>query len=118
MRSLTKFCWIMILSFLLCSCAIRHGDFTVLSNKLIDVQNFDLNDTNRKTVVGEDIQHIIFLFPTSGPPTLEGALDNAFDKSSGDVLTDAVIKSWGFYIPYLYGQCGWKVEGTSVKTRK
>ncbi len=118
MKLLIKFCCVMILSFLLCSCTVRHGDFTVLSNRLIDTQRFDLNDPNRHTVVGKDVQHIIIFIPTSGPPTLEGALDNAFDQSSGDVLTDAVIKSWNFYIPYLYGQCGWKVEGTSVKTRK
>ena len=118
MRLLIKFCCIMLLFFSLCSCAVRHGDFTVLSNRLIDTQNFDLNDKNRQTVVGEDIRHIIIFIPTSGPPTLEEAMDNAFDQSGGDVLTDAVIKSWNFYIPYLYGQFGWKVEGTAVKTRK
>jgi len=118
MRLLIKFCCIMLLFFSLCSCTVRHGDFTVLSNRLIDTQNFDLNDTNRHKVVGKDVQHIIVFIPTSGPPTLEGALDNAFDQSDGDVLTDAVIKSWGFYIPYIYGQAGWKVEGTAVKTRK
>ena len=118
MRLLVNFSFIVLLSFLFSSCVVRHGDFTVLANKLIDTQNFDLSDTNRHKVVGEDVQHIIVFIPTSGPPTLEGALDNAFDQSDGDVLTDAVIKSWGFYIPYLYGQAGWKVEGIAVKTRK
>jgi hypothetical protein len=118
MRLLVKFSCIMILTFLLCSCAVRHGDFTVLSNKLIDTQNFDLNDIDRHTVVGEEVQHVIVFVPTRSRPTLEGALDNAFDQSSGDVLTDAVIKSWNFYLPFIYGQAGWKVEGTAVKTRK
>ena len=118
MRLLFKFGGIMVLSFLLCGCAVRHGDFTVLSNRLVNTHHFDLDDTNRQTVVGKDIQHIIFFIPIGGPPTLEEALDNAFDKSNGDVLTDAVIKSWSFYIPLLYGQAGWKVKGTSVKTRK
>ncbi len=118
MRTLVKLCCIIMLSFLLCSCSVRHGDFTVLSNRLIDTQNFDLNDTNRHAVVGKDVQHIIIFIPIGGPPTLEGALDNAFDQSDGDALTDAVIESWGFYIPLIYGQAGWKVEGTSVKTRK
>jgi hypothetical protein len=85
---------------------------------LIDVQHFDLNDTDRHKVVGKDVQHIIIFFPTSGPPTIEGAVDNAFDQSNGDVLTDSVIKFWSFYIPYIYGQTGWQVEGTAVKTRK
>jgi len=118
MRRLVKLCCIIMLSFLLCSCSVRHGDFTVLSNKLIDTQAFDLNDTNRHAVVGKDVQHIIIFIPIGGPPTLEGAIDNALDQSDGDVLTDAVIEAWGFYIPYIYGQAGWKVAGTAVKTRK
>ncbi len=31
---------------------------------------------------------------------------------------DLRIKSWGFYIPYIYGQAGWSVKGDVVKTRK
>ena len=41
---------------------------------------------------------------------LKGHMDLLSDV---DVLTDAVIESWGFYIPYIYGQAGWKVEGTA-----
>lgn len=99
-------------------CTVRHGDFTVLSNRLIDTHNFDLDVPDRSRVTGRDIQHIILIVPAGGPPTLEGALDDAFEKSGGDVLTDVVIKSWFFYIPYIYGQSGWKVEGTAIKTRK
>ncbi|GAB6163539.1 hypothetical protein JCM12298_27060 [Desulfothermus naphthae] len=107
-----------LMVFIISGCAVRHGDFTVLSNKLIDTHNFNLNVQDRQKVTGEDINHIIIFVPTGGPPTLEGAIDDALDKSGGDVLTDAVIKSWFFYIPYIYGQSGWKVEGTAVKTRK
>lgn len=108
----------LLMTCFLCNCAVRHGDFTVLSNRLIDTSNFNINTSSGQKVVGEDINHIIILIPTGGPPTMEGALDDAFDKSGGDVLTDAVIKSWGFYIPYIYGQAGWRVEGTAIKTRR
>jgi hypothetical protein len=118
MRLLVNISCIMVLSFLLCSCSVRHGNFTVLSNKLIDTQNFDLNNTNKDTVVGKKVRHIVVFVPTSRLPTLKGALDDAFDQSSGDVLTDAVISSWNFIVPLLYGQSGWKVEGTAVKTHE
>jgi hypothetical protein len=118
MRSLLS---IFILSFSILAvtgCSVRHGDFTVLSNRLVDTHNFDLNVPDKQKVTGEDITHIIVFIPTGGPPTLEGALDDAFDKTGGDVLTDAVINTWCFYFPYVYGQSGWKVEGTSLKTRR
>ncbi len=108
----------LLMTCFLFSCAVRHGDFTVLSNRLIDTSNFKIDTSSSQKVVGKDINHIIIFIPTGGPPTLEGALDDAFDKSGGDVLTDAVIKSWYFYIPYIYGQAGWKVEGTAIKTRR
>ena len=104
---------------ILSGCMVRHGDFTVMSNKLVRLSEFELEKADRvKGVSGQDIQHIIIFFPTGGPPTLDGALDNAFEKGGGDVMTDAVVSSWGFYIPYIYGQVGWKVEGDVVKTRK
>jgi len=102
--------------FVLSGCTIRHGDFTVLSNRLIDTEHFSLSAKEKVRVTGEDVQHIIIVIPTS-PATLEGALDDAFDKSGGDVLVDAVIKQYWFRFPYIYGRNVWKVEGTAIKTR-
>lgn len=39
-------------------------------------------------------------------------------KGGGDVMTDAVVTSWFWYIPYVYGQAGWEVKGDVVKTRR
>jgi len=44
-------------------------------------------------------------------------LDKALEKGDGDVMTDAVISSWWWYIPFIYGQNGWTVKGDVVKTR-
>ncbi|MFQ5514497.1 MAG: hypothetical protein ACE5FG_08645 [Myxococcota bacterium] len=99
-------------------CVIRHGDFTVMSNKVVRLSGFELDKADRvKGIVGKDVQHVIIFFPIGGVPTLEGALDDAFEKGGGDVLTDAVVKSWYWYIPYVYGQSGWSVKGDVVKTR-
>lgn len=99
-------------------CVVRHGDFSVVSNKLVRTSGFELGKADRvRGIEGKEITHIIIFFPTGGPPTLEGALDDALEKGGGDVMTDAVITSWSWYIPYLYGQMGWGVKGDVVKTR-
>jgi len=104
---------------ILSGCSVRHGDFTVVSNKLVRLSEFELEKADRvRGIEGKDVQHIIIFIPTGGPPTIEGAIDNAMEQGGGDVMTDAVIEAWGFYIPYIYGQVGWSVKGDVVKTRK
>ena len=69
-------------SFLVSGCTLRHGDFTVISNKLTRLSEFELEKAERnKDVIGQDVLHYILFFPTSGPPSLEGALDDAFKKN-------------------------------------
>lgn len=121
MRAWRPFAASVLTSALLTSagCTIRHGDFTVLSNKILRLSEFELDQAERKKgIVGRDVQRVIIFIPTSGPPTLEGAVDDALEKGGGDVMTDAVIKQWGYYIPYIYGESGWEVSGDVVKTRR
>lgn len=99
-------------------CVTDHGHFTVLSNKLMRTTNFRLDQDRRKDVVGEDVAHIIILIPTKARPTLEEAIDDAMQKGQGDVMTDVRVKTWAWYIPYVYGQTGWEVRGDVVKTRR
>ena len=106
------------LALLLAGCVVRQGDFTVLSDKLVDAKNFDLSQATQKgRVTGEDKARIIVFFPTKANPSLEGAIDDALEKGGGDVLVDAVVHSYNWYIPYIYGESGWRVEGQVVKTR-
>jgi hypothetical protein len=110
-----------LLGFLLVSsgCVIRHGDFSVLSNKVLRLSAFELDKADRaKGIVGKDVLHVIIIFPTGGAPTLEGALDDGLEKGGGDVMTDAVVKFWFWGFPYIYMQQGWSVKGDVVKTRK
>jgi hypothetical protein len=103
----------------LSACSVRHGDFTVLSDKLVRTSDFDLSKADRvKGVVGRDVAHIIVIIPTKGQVTLKDALDDALRKGNGDVMTDAVITFWSWYIPYIYGETGWEVTGDVVRTRR
>jgi len=108
----------MLFVFVFTGCTVRHGDFTVLSNRLVDLRQFEIDKADKiKGVKGEDIAHIIIFIPTKGDVTLEGALDDAFLKTGGDVMTDVVVKATSWYIPLIYGQSKWTVEGNIVKTR-
>ena len=111
-----------ILCALLCcfvGCAVNHGHFTVASNKVFRLSQFEMEKANRtKAVEGESVQHIVIFIPIGTQPTIEGALDDAMLKGNGDVMTDVDMNSWFFYIPYIYGQAGWSVKGDVVKTRK
>jgi len=117
MNRLISLLAVLALSVLVAGCVVRQGDFTVLSDKLIDAKDFDLSGSEKvRRVKGEDKARIIVLFPT-GQPSLEGAIDDALEKGGGDVLTDAVVHSYSWYIPYIYGETGWRVEGDVVRTR-
>lgn len=103
----------------LSGCVVHHGEFTVLSNKLVRLSDFDLSKADRqKGIEGVDRLHIIILFPTKGNTTLEEAVDNALSIGDGDVMTDATVRHWSWYIPYIYGQEGWSVTGDVVRTRR
>ena len=61
---------LVLVSILLPACTVTHGTFTVMSNKIVDVNNFELGKASRiKNVQGDDTQHIITLIPT-GIPTI------------------------------------------------
>ena len=101
----------------LSACTTTHGTFTVMSNKIVDVKNFDINKAERiKNVDGSETSHIIIFIPT-GVPTITGAMNDAFSKTDTDVMTDVTLKKRWFWIPYIYGQDSWIVTGDAVKTR-
>ena len=100
-------------------CIVRHGDFTIISNKLVRTSEFELGKADRaKGIEGKDTQHVILFIPFGSAPTLEGALDDAFERGGGDVMTDAVVKWYWYWIPLIYAQSAWVVKGDVVKTRK
>lgn len=109
---------IALMAIILCSsCVTDHGNFTVLSNKIVDTDDFELEKLDKvKNVKGVDRSHIILFFPTKTNPNLSGALNDAFQQADGDVMTDVNVSSWGWWF-YLYGQNGWTVEGDVVKIR-
>ena len=103
---------------MLSGCTMSHGNFTVLSNRLVDVKNIHANTSKKvDNAEGKDIAHLIILVPTKANPNLNDALNDVFNKTDTDIMTDVEISTWSWWIPYIYGQTGWKVQGTAIKTR-
>lgn len=113
----TKICLFIVLAlFVFVSCVSRVLDFTIVSNKNVDLRIKDSAKGQR--VTGVDSALWILFIPT-GSPNLEEAVDKAIEKAGPgyDALMDGVIYS-EFFTFLLVSRSGYKVEGTPVKTRE
>jgi len=101
----------------LAGCASR-SDFTAISGKNVNLSNLKVDKSMSKgRASGEDCQHSIIGIPTSGPPTLDEALDRALETKQANLLLDAVVK-YHFFTLIIYGQQCWQAEGVAYDTFK
>ena len=99
-------------------CSVR-SDFTAISGKNVNLSQVKIDKkASLGKAQGEDCQHRIIFFFTSGSPTLDEALDKAQESKQANLLLDAVVKHEWFSIPLIYGRECWKVEGTAYDTFK
>lgn len=108
----------LLLAIVCTACTTRQGDFTVLSTRNVDIARIARARQlqNPVPVTGYDVQHRVLMIPVTGPPNLEEAVDDAMDRSNGDCMVDVVIYSYHWWIPFIYGQSGWKVKGRVLNT--
>ncbi len=112
-----KFIYI-VAAVLLCipvsGCVTRLVDFTIISTKNIDLAKGASFTRASARATGEDIVSIIIIIPT-GTPNIKTAIDRAIESVPGAVaLLDGVLSQKTFYIPYIYGESGYVVEGTPL----
>ena len=99
---------------LLTSCSQRMMDFTLISSKNVELSKFPTYERANLRVEGEDTKPIIIVIPTGYPDGKE-ALDRAIESYPGAVaLLDGVFTYKWFYIPYIYGQYRYVIEGTPL----
>jgi hypothetical protein len=97
-------------------CTTRIGDMTMLGTRSVSLNRLDLDKLPQtKNVTGEDSK-FVFLFIPFGVPHLKDAVDDALNKGNGDLMTDVVLYSSGWW--FLVGQNTLQVKGTVVKTRE
>ena len=105
-----------VFSTVLCisSCTNRLVDFTIISTKNVDLSRaaqFKKSDTRKE---GKDLTHIILFIPI-GRPNMKEAIDRAIESTKGAVaLVDGVVYSKFFWIPSIYGQQSFIVEGSPL----
>jgi hypothetical protein len=101
-------------TFFISGCATPRIDFTAISSKNIDWSRASEYQRTSQRAEGVDKVHIIIFIPT-GVPNAKEAMDRAIESVPGAVaLIDCVMTQSFWYIPYIYGQASWVVEGTPL----
>ncbi|MHC4473287.1 MAG: hypothetical protein ACYS99_20270 [Planctomycetota bacterium] len=95
-------------------CKIRQADLTVVATGNVNLDRVDLDSLPGQDVEGESVGWVVLFFPVSFPH-LEDAVDDALRKGRGDLMTDAVMYTSGWW--FLVGQNIITVKGRAVKTR-
>ena len=96
------------------SCSQRVMDFTLVSSKNVELSKFPTFERGDVRTEGKDTKPIIFIIPT-GMPSGKEAIDKAIENIPGAVaLVDGVLDYKWFYIPYIYGEYVYVVEGTPL----
>ena len=105
---------VLIAIFALSSCTRRLVDFTIISTKNIDLSKSASFERGKTRIEGEDLVHWILFIPT-GVPQVKEAIDRAIETTPGCVaLLDGVVSYKFWWIPYIYGQQSYIVEGTPL----
>jgi hypothetical protein len=99
-------------------CGGRVADFTVVSTQLTRLETVDTarQFQNPGKIETISFRHWMFFFPLGGKPTLKDAIDKLLKQGNGDVVVDAVVYDYGWWIPFIYGRSGWRVEGRVLNT--
>jgi hypothetical protein len=111
-----KFLILSVFLVLLSSCSVRLTDFTVISTKNTNVKT----EKKGNRVEGKDCSNLAFgIIPVTGTyiPNLKEAIDDAIEKGDGDILLDGVVYQKTIFIPLVFTQVCYNVEGTIGKTR-
>ena len=104
----------LIITLILTGCVNRIGDFTVASTKNMDIKKSLHRVDESVRLTDRDTKHIILFIPT-GQPNMKEAMDKAIEQKPGAVgLSNVTVKNGIWWIPYIYGQSWFEVEGNPV----
>ena len=94
-----------------------HSHFEALSTERVPFLGYQLEGARRVPDVAAEVRtQTIFWIPTNTkPPTLQDAVDAALKRGGGNVLVDVDVEHWWVFVPFLYGQEGWRVQGDVVR---
>lgn len=109
-----KIIFLVFFLFFVTSCTSRIIDTTIISTKSFELSDSENYEKLPDRVEGEDLAHMVIFIPL-GLPDIKEAIDNTIEQIPGCIgLVDAVLYHKWFYIPYIYGQFRYVVEGTPI----
>ena len=112
MKKIVKIALVLLGFLSVSSCTQRLVDFTIISTKNVDLSRASTFKRTTHRATGEDAKYIIVIIPT-GVPSAKEAVDQAIESVSGGVaLVDGVLTNSWFYIPYIFGENKFIVEGS------
>lgn len=98
------------------SCSTRVGDMTVVSTKNMDIKHLAGYTTEyNKRTTGEYHKHILIFF-YNGFLDMKEPIDRAIEKNGPNCvgLANVTITNRWWYIPFIYGQDSYIVEGDPI----
>ena len=101
-------------------CTVTHGTFPCLTTRDVGSDIKVPDKSTLPTVEGKSSGFHILGFPIVVPAIGE-AVEDALKKGNGDLLVDAVVKSYSYdfsLVLGLMGSSGWRVEGKVVKVAR
>ena len=100
-------------------CTTTRTRLDALSTEQVPFVGYDLEGARRTPdVVAEVMTQTIFWIPTNTEsPTLQDAVDAVLKRGGGNVIVDAEVEHWWVFVPFLYGQEGWRVRGDVIQAR-
>jgi hypothetical protein len=92
--------------------------FAALSSEPVPALGYPIEGSRLvPDVVSEVRTHTILWIPTNtDAPTLQDAVDGALHRGGGNLLIDVDVEHWWVFVPFLYGQEGWRVRGDVVRS--
>lgn len=105
-------------AWLAAGCASSPGGVTIAPHSGPLIGDVEIVGTPRDVEV-RFVAHWIFWVPTRATsPSLADAIEEALERGNGQLLVDARVERIAWYVPFLYGEFGWKVSGRVVQVRK
>ena len=93
-------------------CRLTLGHVELMTTRRVDPAALDT--PRRQHVVGEDCLRFVGVVPRGGMPNLGRAVERALATTNGRVLTAVVVRVRWYYVPFVYGEACYMVEGDAA----
>lgn len=101
-------------------CATEHFRFAALSSQQVPALGYPLEGASVVPDVASEVraQTILWIPTNTDAPTLQAAIDGALRRGGGNLMVDVEVDHWWVFVPFLYGQEGWRVRGDVVRSHE